>query len=199
LVIALAVLRLLLLVSKVSFVPFFKSVAFRPLLPRTNGAGFTLLELLITILIIAILIVTVIVAFPKIQAKAEAVRCGNNMRQLQVALAAATQDQGHWPQEPANDNQNAWEDWWIQELQTYGPTLGTWQCPSIKRKIAGRNKDGRPKIHYTPTSFDDLPGTPYKWSKQPWLIEIGNMHGGGALIAFPDGSIRTMDDVLKTN
>jgi prepilin-type processing-associated H-X9-DG protein len=36
---------------------------------------------------------------------------------------------------------------------------------------------------------------PYKYP-QPWLIEIGNMHGHGANICFPDGSIRTMNDVI---
>ena len=33
-------------------------------------------------------------------------------------------------------------------------------------------------------------------STQPWLIEIGNMHGRGAQACFPDGSIRSMDQLV---
>lgn len=59
-----------------------------------------------------------------------------------------------------------------------------------------KSKDRRPRIHYTPTMFDDKQGTPYKWPKQPWLIEIGDMHGNGALAGFPDGSTRAINDIL---
>ena len=119
-----------------------------------------------------------------------------HMRSLQVSLSAYLQDRGHWPQEPdfASD-QNAYEDWWLNEMAPYGATAEVWMCPSIKRLVSAKSTDGRPKIHYTPTMFDENPGTPYKWSTQPWLIEIGNMHGHGANICYPDGSIRSMDEV----
>lgn len=152
---------------------------------------------IVIILIIAAIVMT---ATPLIRAKAEAVKCGNNMRQLHVALSAAVQDLGHWPQVPLelweSDNENLTEDWWIDTMKVYGPTESLWQCPTVKRKVLSKVDDGRPRIHYSPTMFDDKPGTPYKWPKQPWVIEIGNMHGAGPLVSFPDGSVRPMNEVL---
>ena len=126
----------------------------------------------------------------------------SNMRSLQVSLASYVQDRGHWPQVPpeidvsASENDAAYEDWWLEELKDYGGTEKVWQCPTIKRMVMSKNPDGRPKISYTPTPFDELAFTPYRWAKQPWLIEIGNMHGHGAFICFPDGSIKTMGDII---
>lgn len=162
--------------------------------------GITLVEILAVVAIIAILAGLFIKFQPQLLARAEGARCMSNMRSLQVALAAYVQDQGHWPQPPEGldgpSDDNAYEDWWINVLKPYGISPEIWMCPSIKRLVTNRTKDGRPKMHYTPTPFDEKPGTPYKWATQPWLIEIGNMHGFGALICFPDGSIRTMDDVV---
>lgn len=129
----------------------------------------------------------------------EAVRCAQNLKSLHTSLAAYIQDKGHWPQEPeglwqSNDG-DAYEDWWIKELEPYGAPEEVWRCPSIQRKIVNKNKTGRPKMHYSPTKFDNKALTPYKWSTQPWLVEIGNLHGVGALICFPDGSVKTMNEV----
>lgn len=168
----------------------------------SSNKGFSLVELLVGIVIILILASLVMLAVPFIRDRAEAVKCGNNIRQLQVAFAAAVQDKGHWPQEPKeiweSSDQDLYEDWLIEEMKPYGIIEKTWLCPTIHRKISAKDKDGRPKIHYTPTMFDANPGTPYKWPKQPWLVEIGNMHGAGALMAFPDGSTRAINEVLKS-
>jgi len=82
-------------------------------------------------------------------------------------------------------------------MKPYGATEKSWKCPTIMRKLGKYSPDDRPKLHYTPTMFDDKPSTPYKWSTQPWLAEIGNMHGRGALLCFPDGSVKAQDDVSK--
>lgn len=163
--------------------------------------GFTLVELLASIAILGILLALAVMVWPKNVVLAEKVKCIGNMRSLQASLAAYVQDVGHWPQMPAEmdtspDDSN-YEDWWLNELAPYGGSPEVWMCPTIKRLVCSKNANGRPKIHYTPTMFDDKPMTPYKWRTQPWLIEIGNMHGHGANICFPDGSIRTMDDVIK--
>ncbi len=81
-------------------------------------------------------------------------------------------------------------------MKPYVDTEKAWKCPSVERLISKRRPDGRPKMHYTPSMFDPAPNAPYRWSTQPWLVEIGNMHGRGANILFPDGSIRPMDDVV---
>jgi hypothetical protein len=122
------------------------------------------------------------------------------MRSIHTALAAAVSDKGHWPQEKEETwmvNRNAYEDWWIETLKPYGIGEESWRCPTIYRTVTKRTDENRPKLHYTPTMFDNKPLTPYKWSTQPWLIEIGNMHGRGALMCFPDGSIRSMDEVMQ--
>lgn len=165
--------------------------------------AFTIIELLVAIVIIVILAAIIFKGVPFLRDRAEGVKCGQNMKSLQTSLATYLQDNGHWPQEPkelwmANDS-NAYEDWWIQEMKPYGATDKVWQCPTIVRRITSKREDGRPKMHYTPTMFDANPFTPYKWSTQPWLIEIGNMHGAGALVCFPDGSIKSMTDVSAGN
>ena len=157
--------------------------------------------MLVTLFVVGLLIVLVFAAAPYWRERAEAVKCGNNMKNIHVALASYVQEKGYWPQEPqeywvSNDN-NKYEDWWIDTLKPYGIDEKTWQCPTIFRRVTFRSKDNRPRMHYTPTMFDDKPYTPYKWPTQPWLVEIGNMHGRGALMDFPDGSIRPMTDVVQ--
>ncbi len=162
-------------------------------------SAFTVLETLVTIAIIAVVVTLVLVGLRHYRERAEAIRCGSNMRSIQVALAAAVQDEGgRWPQIPVEvdiDPDRA-EDWWFDQLKNYGITENTWKCPTIQRKVVSRTENGRPRLHYQPTQFDDRAGTPYKWTTQPWLVEIGNMHGGGPLLSFPDGSIKGMDEVV---
>ena len=161
--------------------------------------GITLIEIIAVVAILGILATLVLLVNGGLPSRAEAPRCMANMRSLQVSLASYLQDMGHWPQEPVDQtggSEAAYEDWWIKELAPFGGTPEVWQCPSIRRLVSSKSKDGRPKIHYTPTMFDEHPGTPYRWSTQPWLIEIGNMHGHGAHVCFPDGSIRSMDDIV---
>jgi len=166
--------------------------------PRSKAA-FTFVEILAVIVILGVLASLVFLAFDRLPMRAEMPACMANMRSLQVSLAAYTADKGHWPQEPVDqlgNNEDAYEDWWIAELKPYGAEESTWMCPTIKRLVTNKSKNGRPKVHYTPTMFDKNPGTPYRWTTQPWLIEIGNMHGQGALICYPDGSIKPMDEVV---
>lgn len=59
-----------------------------------------------------------------------------------------------------------------------------------------KDKITESSIHYTPTMFDDKPGTARRWPTQPWLIERADAHGNGALICFTDGSIKPFNKVL---
>lgn len=172
---------------------------------RASGSpAFTFIELLACLAILGFLVSVTALSWPKLMASAASVRCLGNMRSLHVSLGSYVHDVGHWPQIPegidtaaAGGDDSTYEDWWLNELKNYGGTPEVWQCPTIQRLVAQKAKDGRPKLHYVPTPFDAQSITPYRWSTQPWLIEIGNMHGRGAHICFPDGSIRTMDDILK--
>jgi len=162
------------------------------------SAGFTLIEIIVVIGILLILAVVSIAAYAPLLARAEAAACVSNMKSLQISLAAYMQDQGHWPQEPDLGDQDAYEDWWILEMAPYGATEKMWRCPTIQRLVVGKSGDGRPKVHYTPTMFDAHLMTPYRYPNQPWLIENGDMHGNGGHLCFPDGSIRSMDEVLNS-
>jgi prepilin-type N-terminal cleavage/methylation domain-containing protein len=168
---------------------------------KTGFTGFTILEILAVISIFGILAALFLIGAERLPQRAEAPRCMANLRSLQVSLASYIQDKGHWPQIPVDqlgNSEEAFEDWWISELKPYGAIESTWMCPTIKRLVTNKSPNGRPKVHYTPTMFDKNPLTPYKWSTQPWLIEIGNMHGQGSFICFPDGSIKSMDEVVES-
>ncbi len=129
---------------------------------------------------------------------ADRARCTSNLKALYVALESYLQDRGHWPQEPpftlAQNEQRG--EWWVKELKPYDVSETTWQCPAILRLGKIQKTGTTPKIHYSPTPFDEKPQTPHKWATQPWLIEIGSVHGHGPLMIFPDGSVRDFDHVM---
>ena len=151
------------------------------------------------VFIIGVLTALFLVGFGPFRNRAESVGCLTHMRSLHTSLAAYIQDKGMWPQEPDDPGSDKQinEDWWLNELAPYGGTPDVWLCPTIKRLTAGTNDPNKPRINYIPGAFDAIPRSPFKYSTQPWLIEIAGMHGHGANICFPDGSIRTMDDLLK--
>ncbi|MEI8312959.1 MAG: hypothetical protein WCH98_19610 [Verrucomicrobiota bacterium] len=118
------------------------------------------------------------------------------MRSLHTSLATYVQETGHWPQEPETDSADIDADWWIQEMKPYGATEEVWLCPSIKRAQFVMPEKDRWRIHYSPGMFGPEPSDPYKFSTQPWLVEITDMHGHGPNVCFPDGSIRQLDDLM---
>ena len=125
-------------------------------------------------------------------------RCTENLRGIYLGLNAYLEQNGRWPQQPAfnQGQQSQYGDWWIAALKDYGVPAKMWQCPGVLR-LGSITKDGKPrKVHYSPTMFDDKPGTPRKWGNMPWLVEVGNAHGHGPLIILPDGSIHDYDTYL---
>jgi prepilin-type N-terminal cleavage/methylation domain-containing protein/prepilin-type processing-associated H-X9-DG protein len=65
--------------------------------PR-RAAGFTLVELMVTIVIMAVLASIAFVVFQRARTKAQAVRCMSNLRQIGVLLnGAATENHGMYP------------------------------------------------------------------------------------------------------
>lgn len=166
---------------------------------NSRERGVTLLEILVAVAILAILAALVVYGFDKVRNRIEGVRCAGNLRSLHSSFASYLNDNGKWPQEPpelALAKDDAYEDWWLEAMKPYGATEKVWQCPAIVRQVTAKSKNGRPKIHYTPTLFDGRPSTPYKWKTQPWFIEIGNMHGDGALLCYPNGTVKTMNETL---
>ncbi len=159
---------------------------------RSHRRGFTLLEILVVICIIAILAVLLVESYKTFAARAQRMQCSSNLRNLHVALDAYTRDQGHWPQCPFDLGHPQFDTWWLKEMSAYNLGRASWECPTYKLlKAKGEaEKTDEKSIDYVPTPFDDGPRTPYKWAMQPWAVEVGDFHGDGNLILFPDGSIK---------
>lgn len=166
---------------------------------RGTRAAFTLVEVVAACLIIVILVALAIPNFRHYMRRAGEAACMANMRSINVGLRGYMQEhQDVWPQGPSPNEELLWEEFWLAVLQPYGITERTWRCPTIDSSLAtdGAAREDRPRVHYIPALFGPEPGAAYKWSTQPWLIERGNAHGEGALICFPDGSIKSFMKVL---
>ncbi|MCF6313352.1 MAG: type II secretion system GspH family protein [Verrucomicrobiales bacterium] len=159
--------------------------------------AFTLLELVVTITIIAVLATLSIPGFKSQRNKAETVVCMSHMRGLHVAFDSYMIDKNHWPQMPEaiflSDNDSDFWRWWILTMTPYGGDETFWLCPSDK--VMKESKDEY-NGSYLPTRFDAKHHTPYRWANQPWLLERGNLHKKGAHILMLDGSIHSSQDVF---
>jgi prepilin-type N-terminal cleavage/methylation domain-containing protein len=164
----------------------------------SRRAAFTMTELLVSIGIVAILAALAIQGYSKITASVAKGRCISNLRNLHVAFATYIQDNGHWPQQP--DFQSAhsqeYQDWWLTTMDPYTKSREIWKCPLLNKFGAYGSGGRKLEIHYKPTRFDARPTTPYRWQKQPWLIEVSNIHGNGPLLLMPDGSVRNLSDIV---
>lgn len=132
-------------------------------------------------------------AWRSIAPKVVAAKCVSNMRNLHVSLNSYVTDIGYWPQIPESqdETEETYEAWWLKELEPFGGTPAVWQCPVLKSKQVTDSTGYVLKMHYVPADFDANPISPRRWPNMPWLLERGNNHGRGALVAFPDGSIRS--------
>ncbi len=166
-----------------------------------RNAAFSLLEMLAAVTIIAILAVLVFVNRASIIDSAENARCLSNLRSLHTALATSLQDKGTWPQEPDGGDSGVFidSDFWMRELAPYGIGNATWTCPSLSRLVRRNPTMDIPAIHYSPALFEPGPSAPFQFSTQPWIVEVASVHRRGANICFPDGSIRPLQDVLKSS
>lgn len=176
---------------------------------KIRPSGFTLLEVLTVVIVIAVLATLTIGLMDQLRTRSERVNCTANLRSLYAGLNTAVLDRNGWPQNPHKLGNDAYDGWWVDELAKYGIAEKQWHCPTYSRleydpavvAAQGRPDDKDKKkhrlIHYLPTQFDDNPTTPRRWPTQPWLIEIGAMHGDGPLIIFPDGSVRSLGEFQR--
>jgi prepilin-type N-terminal cleavage/methylation domain-containing protein len=162
---------------------------------RLNKKAFTLIEVMVTVAIIAILCAFSVNAYAKFIKQAEGAKCVGRMKNIHTALAAYVGINHGWPQPPEKTLENADEGdvakWWATTMKEYGVPYKDWLCPTDDRQRKGGDQKERDEYEWTyiPTHFDEGEDTPWKWH-QPWLIERGDFHGKGMHVIFPDGVVQ---------
>ncbi len=162
-----------------------------------SGRGFTLVEALLVITIIAMLATITIPLFGMLRARAGGAVCISNLRTLHTAFNVYMQDHnGVWPQAPGDGSfDTEVQEWrfWHDTMRDYGIGRKHWICPTDGDTI----KADEMKQHddfigsYSVTHFDNNPGSAMKW-RMPWVIERGGGHtrNGGPNMLMPDGTIQ---------
>ena len=164
----------------------------------------TLLELLTVVVVIAILAAMLLPAFASMAARMERAKCTMNLRSLYVGTEFYLQDRKQWPQiDPKLSGDRDSDEYarqWMTALEPYKISKESWHCPTVQKIMLAGDQEGgkKPKerIDYFPTPFDSKEITPHRWAEQPWFIERGAVHGDGNLMIFPDGSIKTISEII---
>jgi Tfp pilus assembly protein PilE len=163
----------------------------------------TLLEILTVIVVIAILVVMLLPAVSHMVSRMDRARCTMNLKAVYLGAEFYLQDHKQWPQiDPqlsGKANSDEYARLWIAALKPYKVSPESWHCPTVQKeasKAVNAGEKPKERIDYFPTPFDSKEITPHRWSEQPWFIERGAMHGEGNLMIFPDGSIKTLDEIM---
>jgi prepilin-type N-terminal cleavage/methylation domain-containing protein len=169
--------------------------------------GFTLLELMLVIALIAVLVMMSWRGYGVYVKKADSVACTVKMRNMGVALQSYLVDKQTWPQEDVLNDANGnpppadklW-DWWYKELKQFGVYRDDWYCPAEMRK---KPKDSKSDDEEDATGFKpEIKDPSYITAKfsygtvsatahfQPWITESADWHGTGMNKLMPDLSIQ---------
>lgn len=165
---------------------------------RGSGA-FTILELVVVLGIIGILIALIFPAVQNAQRSASKAVCMSNLRNLYIGFAAKMTDGEGWPQVPPGIKCNSLEEqqWWQRySVENMGLNARVWQCPAMTSKQYNSQNN---LISYWPALFSSKPFEPYSLGKSvPWFLEMGDVHGSGALCVTADGWVGPFDDLFPT-
>lgn len=172
--------------------------------PRCRAA-FTLIELLCAIAIVVLLASLISPAMSYMTTRGEIIRCGNNLRQIDVAMKLKVQDNNNtYPKVESDPNNPIYQpddnaQSLLALLQPYGVTEQTLRCPADARGPNFYAKNGSsyewfplvdgevvvsPKI-YLPAGTLDLPQ-----SRLPEAADFIGVHRGRQNVLFADGHVR---------
>src|SRR5438093_5403105 len=168
---------------------------------RESRQGFTILELMTVILIIAIMAVLLFPALSSVRSRTEKTQCMANLRSLYGGAEAYLQQNGKWPQIDTRliTKGNEYDKAWIAALEPFNIGRKNWICPTFQKSAGDPDytKDASARVDYIATPFDDKTITPHRWPTQPWFVERPSPHGNGNLIIFTDGHIAELNDYAK--
>lgn len=157
--------------------------------------GFSLVEILMVVIIVALLATMTFPLYAALRAKAGLAGCLSNMRIIGLGLNGYMQDHNMvWPQAPAgyfNGDSQQLATWWKDTLEPYGVADKHWICPSDAARNDPRNMKKGFSSSYGVTPFDDLPNTAFRWKLPPWAMEHSGFHGArGPNMLMADGTIQ---------
>ncbi len=176
----------------------------------TRRSAFTLLELMLTIALVAALALMAWRGWGIYVQRADAAACVMKMKGFHTALAGYVSEHQTWPDESVLEvggkkpTENQLWEWWYKEMKTYGMGEEEWYCPADLRTRARNMKDAKPgeddadetgtkpvlkEPSYIPSKFSYGPVKPFEYN-QPWVTERQDFHGGEGMnkVMF-DGSV----------
>lgn len=168
-------------------------------------AGFTLVELLVVIAVIAILASLLLPALGRAKGKAGMTRCRGHLRQVGLALRMYVDDDGRYPHYFLDTLAARQGRWWFQSLESYvgsGWTNGgVWHCPAsvyYKELVDDVASDGgisaQGTYSYNASGTErrsSRPGEPSLGLGKAWIAS-----GGAIWPAVSEGSVLAPSDMI---
>lgn len=157
-------------------------------LPVTGKHGFTLVELLVVIGIIAVLIAILLPALAKAREQANSVRCASNLRQIGLTIRLFAQD--HNQRVPYNQVGPFGAPWWWNEMYVmdYNTLVNQYRLdPRIFTCPSNPPYDGSP----TNLAWDygNLTEAQLSAITSSWELTPANITMGGSPVEFGTGNI----------